>query len=372
MSNRQRNKIVAGIIFLFMFTLSFLALNQPTRATPQKNFATSTPQYDYLPVIARQYDNASQPTATATPLFHAYTLNVKKTITQTSIYQISNAGNSANQYTHHFHTENPPQNPPAYSFTEPLPSNTTRAYKLADLPLPPDFEGVVVIEAGVPIQAVHHFWDKNNGTIKGQDLVMDSISNGGLGRWQYNVAITDALTVNVSAELGMDMTISILNEENDILLTQNIAPPNQAEILRRFPLSKAGSYEIWAYEAQKMGGGISLLLQGNDHYPFVFNQTITNGAVISSSLPAAVDHFWHFSAVASDTITITVSPNATSDPFVELYNPTGVKTGSIDIGSAGVPEQASWQLQKTGFYVIRVGEFSFLPMTYTLSLDISP
>jgi hypothetical protein len=88
-------------------------------------------------------------------------------------------------------------------------------------------------------------------------------------------------------------------------------------------------------------------------------------------MPQDSEHFWLFAGEDGDTLTITAVPNATTDVFLELYGPdaTRISAPFINSGGDGVTEQLEFDLQETGLYAIRIGEWNFDPGSYQVSLN---
>jgi VCBS repeat-containing protein len=241
-------------------------------------------------------------------------------------------------------------------------------YDLADLPIPAGFVGVVEAVADQSISGQTWF-GLQRGDVDGQDLVFASLPAFFVARYQYEVASSDVITVNIAAELHMDMMVALVDENDDVLTLQNLQPPGEAEILLNFSLPISGTYDIWVFEVGGNAGNFSLILQGQYDYEFVFKGTLAVPETTTNVLPAQQDDFWHFAGTVSQTITITVTPNDGSDLFFELYSTEGKIGDTVDDNGNGSSEQMVYVLPPTGFFAIRLGEFDFLPASYTIAVE---
>lgn len=212
----------------------------------------------------------------------------------------------------------------------------------------------------------------DKGALETQDLAVETMAAGEIHQWQFVVDSSDVLTVNVASPVLMDMVVTVLDGNNNVLQTQNNANNGAPEIVVT-NLPGAGTYLIRISEAAGLAGSYSMILQDSESYAFIFKGTLEYGDAEQALMVAQSDHFWHFLGNEGDDIAILVAPNDNNtDIFFELYGPdaTELLDEPVDDGDAGFPEfLIGFVLPETGFYAIRIGEFTFGAGDYAVSLD---
>ncbi len=212
----------------------------------------------------------------------------------------------------------------------------------------------------------------DKGELEAQDLVVETMAPGETHQWQFVVASSDVLTVNVASPVMMDMVVTVLDGNNNVLQTQNSANNGAPEIMVT-NLPGAGTYLIRVSEAAGLAGSYSMILQDSAAYAFIFKGTLQYGDAESVLMAPQSDHFWHFMGNEGDSIAILVAPNDNeADVFFELFGPdaTELLDEPVDDGQAGFPEfLIGYVLPETGFYAIHIGEFNYGSADYAVSLD---
>jgi hypothetical protein len=219
------------------------------------------------------------------------------------------------------------------------------------------------------------------GELDGQDLVAETLAVNEIHGWEYVVDSTDVLTVNVSSPIDVDIVVGIEDPSGSMIALQNNASQGEPEILAGVALNTAGTYRIIVTEKGGNAGSYGMIFQGEDDFAFVFKGTIGFGDSPTTSGRAQEDHFWHFVGEAERSISIVITPNDGSDLFFEIYSPdaTLIKEfgedgdeGTIDEGGNGDPEELlDYELDETGLFAIRIGEFDFQEMNYTIRLTVN-
>lgn len=213
----------------------------------------------------------------------------------------------------------------------------------------------------------------NKGGIDFQDLQGDRLNTNEAHRWDLSVRAGDVITVNVAGSPTTDITLQLLDPNGGVAVQQNDSPAGEVEIIAGYEVGSDGSYRLLISEANAQPADYAVLtLSGsdNDYYPFLFRGIISYGQSVTDDLRADSDHFWSFQGTNGEIISFTVSPNDNSDVFFELYDPRGVRIVDFTDGNGGgaAEELTSFQLQSSGIFSIRVGEFRFDPSDYTLDL----
>ena len=112
------------------------------------------------------------------------------------------------------------------------------------------------------------------------------------------------------------------------------------------------------------------MLLDQESYNFVLRGTFFENGSRNDVLAADMDHFWFFNAGEGDRLSLTVTPDLDSDPYIELYNPAADRILTLDETLEGEAESLEdYPLEESGLYSIRIGEFYFLPMTYQIDLS---
>lgn len=210
------------------------------------------------------------------------------------------------------------------------------------------------------------------GTITGAGgLDKGTLEPGESHRYSFPITAGTTLTVMVASSLGLDVSLSVLDENDELIAEQNQVAAGKTEVLQAVELPAAGTYGIVISDVASSGGYYSLMLLDSDSYTFVFLDTLAYGDQRTALMLEDTDHFWHFEGTAGDHINLTVDPTDLSDVFFEIYGvDANLLVSLTSKGSAGEAEiLADFVLPATGFYSIRVGEMAFAQSAYTLTLE---
>ncbi len=212
-------------------------------------------------------------------------------------------------------------------------------------------------------------------TVDQEELPPGSIETAQLGtneihRWPFVITSTAVITVNIGSEIPLDASIAIRDPSGNIVAQQNNAQDGAPEILAAVPLTEVGTYDILIASENDVSGYYAILVLDQNSYTFVFNGTIGLGQTQSTNIRENNDHFWQFFGTAGETVTIRVTPTDTSNLFLRLFGPSG--TIIIDFhnetAEGEVEEILNFILPDTGIYSLLIGEFSFGPSTYSITL----
>ncbi|MCB8966009.1 MAG: hypothetical protein H6660_03860 [Ardenticatenaceae bacterium] len=205
------------------------------------------------------------------------------------------------------------------------------------------------------------------GDIEDQFLAVETLGLNEAHQWSVAIEANEVLTAYVAAP-NADMVITLLDENGTVIDTQNNAPAGEIETFVHF-IPNDGTYVLHVSSNTATATDYALMLRFNESYAFVLRGILSYGNSQEVSLPADNDDFWHFSGQAGDEISITVLPDAAGDAFLKLYDGEAEDiSGFIDEGGVGEAEEYTLTLPATGFYSVRLGEFDFNPMTYTIVL----
>jgi hypothetical protein len=187
--------------------------------------------------------------------------------------------------------------------------------------------------------------------------------------WLYEVTASEAITVSaVSADA--DLIITLLNPSGQQISETNNFAAGQVELLQNFTLSDEGEYKIRIRTSNGGATDYAIMITSSESYTFVFRGVLQYGDLEQATSKAKNDHFWHFYGQEDDVITINLTPQGSSDLFMELYGPDAERISQfIDDGNPGEAESlADFTLPATGIYSIRIGEYDFQPTTYQIEL----
>jgi hypothetical protein len=209
------------------------------------------------------------------------------------------------------------------------------------------------------------------GDIGEQELSVDTLEAGETHSWSFTVLSGEIITVSTGTIDNADLILAIVDDSGTVLHLQNNAGVGGIETIGSFALNAAGVYQIYVSAAGGQSAEYALMLLFSDSLNFIFRGIIEYGDTETGMMPQDSEHFWLFAGEDGDTLTITAVPNATTDVFLELYGPdaTRISAPFINSGGDGVTEQLEFDLQETGLYAIRIGEWNFDPGSYQVSLN---
>ncbi len=205
-----------------------------------------------------------------------------------------------------------------------------------------------------------------------EELVTGFLNENEIHSWIFNIDASDTITVAAAASPSIDISLSILDEFDNVLKEQNLASAGEIEVITNLPLSSVGDFQV---HVQTSGGSgyYALLLLSGESYNFVSKSILTYGESQAVFMQPESDHFWFFEGTLNDTVTITVIPQDASDLFLEFYGADATSiSGFIDEGAGGEQEQLlEFVLPDTGMFSIRVGEYDFGQSSYQIVLTVN-
>lgn len=205
------------------------------------------------------------------------------------------------------------------------------------------------------------------GDIEDQFLAVENLGRNEAHDWELTITANEVLTAYVAA-VQEDIVLTLLDNDGNIIVTQNNAIAGDIETLVR-PISTAGTYVLRISTSNATATDYALMLRYNESYAFVLRGTLQYGDSETVSLPDNNDDFWHFAAVTGDKVTIAVAPDTTTDAFLKVYDVDAEDlSGFIDQEGTGAAEEYAFTVPADGLYSIRIGEFDFQEMRYTITL----
>lgn len=204
-----------------------------------------------------------------------------------------------------------------------------------------------------------------------EDLRIASLPEGVTHRWNLDLSANDAITLTVAPASTANIILSVLAPDGTALVSaQNQAPLGEVETIRNLQITNPGQYRLLVTTSPSASTDYALMVMDSDSYSFDLRGTLRTSTPRSDSLPANQDHFWFFLAESGQSLSFTVTPQDSGDPYVELYDPAGSRILTIDNAEGGDAESLDgYTLLSSGMFGIRVAEFDFQPMSYQIVLS---
>ena len=217
----------------------------------------------------------------------------------------------------------------------------------------------------------------DQGALAFQDLQGRELLDDTAHSWQLDVEAGDVITVSVAAPLNRDLALEIQNAEGETVVASNESPAGEIETIGRQTLNQAGTYRIIVREGEQRASVYHIMALDQFNASLIFSGILDIGETHSDTLKEFTDNFWFFNGEGNMSVDITVAPtDSNRDVLFKLYGPDGaLLTGSygdegwIDSGLNGEPEELlDFTLPGTGLYAVHVGESSFEPAGFTITV----
>jgi hypothetical protein len=204
------------------------------------------------------------------------------------------------------------------------------------------------------------------------DFPSGSLGAGETHSWTVEIFEEDVYDVKVIAPLPADIVLSLWRDGEPVISRQNQAPPGTTEVIS-IAGQPEGTYQIRIQtEAGRSADYIMLLSVPND-YELDLRGFLAPGAPRNNiNLPEEMVHYWVFTAAAGNRVTLNVTPDAQSDPYLTLFGPGAIyidEMGDADMGQAEVME---YTVETSGLHIVTVENLEFSPMVYTILLSVQP
>jgi hypothetical protein len=209
------------------------------------------------------------------------------------------------------------------------------------------------------------------GALTPEDLTISNLGAGSIDKWTLNLSAGDAITITVAPATASNIVLSIFDSNNVILVNeQNSAAAGDPETITNLSISNPGIHTVQVRTTEGTQTDYAVMFMDSDSYSFIFKGRLTETTPFrEGNVEADTDHFWFFNAENGDSLSFEVAPSGNGDPYVELYDPDGSRLLTIDENDGGEAESLdNYTLLDTGMYGIRVAEFDFEPMAYTIRL----
>ena len=208
------------------------------------------------------------------------------------------------------------------------------------------------------------------GELIPEDLIISNLGAGNTDRWELDLEAGDAISITVAPATALDVVLSLFDSNNVTLVNeQNSAAVGAPETITNFNISSPGIHSVQIKTIEGAQTDYAMMFMDAESYSFIFKGLLIENTSQSGYVEADSDHFWFFSIESSDSVSFRITPEDNGDPYVELYDPDGSRMLTIDHNGEGEAEElTNYTLLDGGMYGIRVAEFSFQPMSYTIQL----
>ncbi len=214
---------------------------------------------------------------------------------------------------------------------------------------------------------------EDQGSVEMRDLAVESLSGGETHAWDIennDGASSYSISIAPSSRTA-DIVFSLYTSDGDpITENANLAGPGSVEYATEIAVDPDDDHVLLVRTQAGTETDYAVMVQdSDDSFVITFEGRLTAGETESGTLGDENDHFWFFNGTSGSAVTITVNPTTNSDVYMELYDPDGVKLTEVDSEDAGSAETLdSYTLPDSGLFGIRIGEFDFEAMAYTIQL----
>lgn len=202
-----------------------------------------------------------------------------------------------------------------------------------------------------------------------EEVAVGELDGSTIHEWIYDAEDTTALTIDVAA-LDADVTITLFDPSGNGIATTSSASGNQTGRIRDQALNEVGEYTIQVRAAINQSTHYGLLITSDDTDSIRLAGVLEDGDDTSGTLGEDGFDYWLFWGTAGDAVTITVSPQNDSEPYVILYDSEDNSLESSSIDPDTDAQVIEYTLTENNVYLIWVEEFDFLEMTYDIELTI--
>jgi hypothetical protein len=209
------------------------------------------------------------------------------------------------------------------------------------------------------------------GALTPEDLIISNLAPGSMHKWTLDLQAGDAITITVAPATASNIVLSLFDSNNVVQVNeQNSAAAGEPETIINFSISNPGIHTVQVRTVEGTQTDYALMFMDAESYSFIFKGRLSETTPFrEGNLEADTDHFWFFDADNGESLSFEVAPSGNGDPYVELYDPGGSRLLTIDENDEGEAESLNnYTLLDGGMYGIRVAEFDFQPMAYTLRL----
>ncbi|MCA9935015.1 MAG: pre-peptidase C-terminal domain-containing protein [Anaerolineales bacterium] len=203
------------------------------------------------------------------------------------------------------------------------------------------------------------------GEMTTEFLAVETLADETAHNWEVELEAGTVFTAYVTA-VTEDIVLVLISPDDNVVSIVNDAAAGELETLT-YDVAADGIYLLQIRTTDASGDDYAMILRDDFAYAFVLRGIITYGNSQSETLPEEQDDFWSFRGTAGEQIHITVISDSGANTFLKLYDTNGDDaTGIVNDTGAGESEAIDYTFTETGLYSVRVGEWDFQEMDYTI------
>ncbi len=210
--------------------------------------------------------------------------------------------------------------------------------------------------------------NQGNADIGGEVFSIEQIFPDEYHTWTIDLFDTTWVSIYTMAEPAMDMKVTLLDAEGNVMIAQNNVPAGQLENIIEFPISADGLYQIRFETVNNTSGYYAFTVQDDFAFPAIPQGLLRYNNPRSVSIPELTDNYWAFSATAGSTVTLSVT-STNGNFFYYLYSPKGDEMGYVSDDTGTGLVEGTFTITTTGLHVVYLGEQDFAPADYTITLS---
>lgn len=216
----------------------------------------------------------------------------------------------------------------------------------------------------------------------GGEVLIDELGTGSLGFetlgeqeihiWQLNLFADDVVQISAAAEPGLDLVLSLYDPEGTAVVEAvDTSSAGSIERIANLTVPMDGEYTLHIQSADGTGGHYVFNWFGAEDDPQIFQGILDGSDSVTSNMAGRTDDMWLFYGQANTTVTISLTPEGTSDLsfFMDIYSPTGTVIGDITGIDGDAIEISGLSLPVDGMYAIYLGNFEWESATYELTIS---
>ncbi|MDT8305005.1 MAG: hypothetical protein RRC07_03630 [Anaerolineae bacterium] len=193
-------------------------------------------------------------------------------------------------------------------------------------------------------------------------------------RWEIEARAGDVISLSAVSQPDRDIVLQLRDAAGNILVTRDATGTGEVEVIAGFTIPTDGSYRAVVREANGVGTYYTVLYVNVEHenyYEYEIAGTLPRNGSRTTTMPEKTDYLWAFVATGGSTISITVAPNDSTDPILNLLNPEGALILEYvnDRGPGQSEIILNFQLEDSGLYVLHVGEDQYAASSYRVTVS---
>ncbi len=208
----------------------------------------------------------------------------------------------------------------------------------------------------------------NQGGVLTETLVAGSVDDSAIHSWTFLLPQNDFVTIQVGADFGADMVISVRDVNNNVVAEQNNHAAGDVEEIVGLNLA-SGTYNIYLFTANVADADYAMMVRDSTSANIDFQDIIAYSDVRLGVLDTDTSHFWHFSGSNGQLARICVLPvSPAADLRLRLYDP-GANEIANSIGTTpGQLRTITFPISTTGLYSLHIWDVNGSSGNYELRL----